>query len=182
MVTVAERARDDSVGKWLHDHPNVRRRAIAALKLDEERLPEIVLDEPGRLADLYEAILEEGKKEGPPSLVAEELRSRVGKAKSGKEALRRYQYTIGKLKELKDSRDEQAFIQGIERALRTAPDEANKKKLEDMLEVLQEQAREAATEQPAIRLSPYCPGCCVLGCVVCTGWCLACCAVGCLLC
>jgi len=171
---------------WLEENPAVREKVVADSQQSGQALPDLVAGDPSVIVGLAKAIVVEAVLQDAPAGVVEELIAPVRQMAANARNLDRYQYAIGVLSSLQGLRDRSELEPVLADALGDAPDDANRAKIQDMLELVSGSdatiAEARVLPDGTTELSPHCVPCCFIGCTVCLEACILCCAAGCLLC
>jgi hypothetical protein len=183
---------------WLEENPSVRERALSEVDLGGKPLPDALLADPTRLVAITKAIVIEAVRRDAPEGVVEGLIGPLRRMARGAAEIDRYRHITDALGQAQGLRDRSELEPVLDRALSTAPDEPNRRKLEMMLDVLRrsddpEALRISADEMilkpnggsgTSTELSPVgCLTCCGTTCAACLPFaCFTCCVVGCLVC
>lgn len=166
--------------EWLRSNEPVRMKALAAARVAPGKVTDVVLDDPARLVDIAEAMVAQAQKERAPAEILTVLKGAAEKMRAGAADLSRYEYVRTTLVGLKGKKDDAAAVTaGLRAALAGAPDEANRQKLERILEAVT--AYERSSASPSMMPNEWV--CCAMGCATCwMAGCLLCCAIGHFLC
>jgi hypothetical protein len=183
---------------WLEENPSVREFVLHEVDLDGKPLPDALLADPRRLVEIVKGVVIEAVRRDAPQGVVEELMVPVRRMARTAAEIERYRHITDALSEAQGLRDRYEFEPVLEKALATAPDDANRQKLQLMLDALKRADNPAELQAAAddvflgpdegsgtaTEFSPVeCLVCCSTACVMCLpAGCLVCCPVGCLLC
>lgn len=177
---------------WVEENQSLRESALSGVELGGKALPDAIASDPALLVDICKAFVIEAVRQDAPEGVVEELIVPVRRMAATARDLDQYRYTTRVLSQMQGMRDRSELEPILEKALVDAPDDANKYKLEKMLNVLRGAPRVEDLRAAAILASdditleagfgPDCVPCCFLGCIICLEFCPICCVVGCFVC
>ena len=172
---------------WVNSDVFLVDRVLKGSNLDSRPISDLVARDPKALIEAAKALIIEAVKSDAPVGVVEELIDAVRKMQEGAKNLPKFQYASDALAAV-DSSNGAEIASSLESALEKAPDEANRKKLAQMVKVAKQGKRPVSemmmlsADAEMLEASPHCIPCCALGCIVCVDVCPICCVAGCLLC
>jgi hypothetical protein len=180
---------------WLMANPSVRDAALNEVELGGKALPDALLANPLTLIDFSKAVVIEAVRRDAPEGVVEGLMVPIRRMVGFGSQIEQYRHVTTTLSQAQGLRDRAEFEPVFARALTTAPDDANRRKIQAMLDVLEksESVEELVAKADEIVMKPgggttelspgaQCAVCCGLGCLACKGGCLVCCIVACIAC
>jgi hypothetical protein len=179
--------------RWVEQSEDARRSALAEVGLDDAdaALPDVLAADPTRMVDAMKALVIEAVRRDAPEGVVEALIVPVRRMAETARELDAYRYTTDVLAGLRGLRDATELEPPLARALAAAPDDANRDRLERMLERVRNpiDPAQAQIAADAVTLPTKLTGgevacfvCCLAGCSLCGINCLLCCNVNCFLC
>ncbi len=175
--------------QWLSENPDLKDRIPAAFAHDSRlsgmALPDALLNDPALLADMAKEITCEAIRRDAPIGVPEELLEAARRMTKGSGSLSPFvRQTLRDLTGLRDQSEIEPILMG---ALQYA-DEADKPKIEGMLDVVRKSSSidtlmTETGDGGELGFAPiHCVACCALGCIVLPKVCPIACVVGCVVC
>lgn len=176
---------------WVLDHPDVRETARSAGRAEKMAMPDALAADPKRVAQAARSLTDAASKAGAPAPVVKTLVELAARYDKGVKRLPHLTYSVELLGSLVGKRDREEIEPVLLAAAETAPDDANREKIKQMVAL--------ARRPPGFDVGFPWPGgvfageeggddggcdwgCCVFTCIMCTEACVLCCIAACILC